>query len=279
MRREIYKRNGRFHRLTVTEEDNLRVLRFERNPQSSMLIDDPFETDIEYVGYFHAALALKPDAARTLAIGLGGGSAVKRMWRDYPHMIIDAVELDPAVLHIAREYFALPDDPRIRITLGDGRRFLERSEETWDIILVDAFDDFEIPHRLVTEEFIRTARRRLADDGVMAYNVIGRVSGDKSKYFRSLYRTARNVFPHVWVFIVTPNTPLVFTEDRNLVILATDVDLSAEEFVARIRDRVGGLVTVREFEAYADDLHLEPIRSGDVPILVDPPRRSHPKRG
>ena len=276
MRREIYKHNGRFHRLTVTEDDNLRVLRFERNPQSSMFIDDPYETDIEYVGYFHAALALKANATRVLAVGLGGGSVVKRMWRDYPHMTIDAVELDPAVLSIAREYFALPKDPRIRITVGDGRRFLEDAEgETWDLILVDAFDDFEIPHRLVTEEFIRTARSRLADDGVMAYNVIGRVHGDKSKYFRSLYRTVRNVFSSVWVFVVAPNTPLVLTEDRNIVMLCSDTHVTAEELVARIRDRVGGLVTVPEFEAYADDLYLDPIRAGDVPFLLDPPPSGH----
>jgi spermidine synthase len=281
MRREIYRHNGRFHRLTVTEDDGLRVLRFERNPQSSMFIDDPYETDIEYVGYFHTALAIKPDAERTLAIGLGGGSVVKRMWRDYPDMRIDAVELDPAVVAIAREYFALPDDPRIRITIGDGRRFLEHAEGiTWDLILVDAFDDFEIPARLVTEEFIRTGRSHLTDDGVMAYNVIGRVSGDKSRYFRSLYRTAHNVFANVWVFVVTPNTRLVLTEDRNIVMLCSDAALTAEELVARIRDRLGGLVTVPEFETYADDLYLEPIRSGDVPSLLDPPRRHgrHRKR-
>lgn len=274
MRKEVYKATGRFHRLTVTEEDNLRVLRFERNPQSSMFIDDPFETDIEYVGYFHAALAIKPDIRRVLAVGLGGGSVVKRMWRDYPHMTIDAVEIDPAVHRVAREYFALPDDERISVTLGDGRAFLETSDGTWDLIVVDAFDDFEIPRPLTTEEFIRTARERLNADGVVAYNVIGRVTGDKSRYFRSLYRTARNVFADVWVFVVTPNAPLVLTEDRNIVMLCTDSRVSAEELVGRIRDRVGGIVSIGGFEAFADDLHLAPIRGGDVPFILDePPRR------
>ena len=178
MRREIHKKTTRYHRLTVTEEDRLRVLRFERNPQSSMFIDDPFETDIEYIGYLHTALAVKPDATRTLAIGLGGGSVVKRMWRDYPDMPIDAVELDPAVLQVAKRYFALPEDERIRVTIGDGRRFLEKSDDSWDIILVDAYDDYEVPPRLVTEEFMLLAHRHLTDGGVMAYNFIGRVSGD-----------------------------------------------------------------------------------------------------
>ena len=60
-----------------------------------MYLDAPFDTDFEYPGYFHVALAMKPDAIRTLVIGLGGGTVVKRMWRDYPEMRIDSVELDP----------------------------------------------------------------------------------------------------------------------------------------------------------------------------------------
>lgn len=144
MRREIYKKTTRFHRMTVTEEGNLRVLRFERNPQSSMFLNDPFDGDIEYPDYFHTALAVKPDVVRTLAIGLGGGTMVKRMWRDYPWMEFDAVELDPEVLAIARKFFELPLDDRLRVHIGDGRRYLEKSTGPWDLIVVDAYDDYEI---------------------------------------------------------------------------------------------------------------------------------------
>ena len=51
-----------FHRLRVTDNDGVRLLKFERNHQSSMALDDPFETDIEYVDYLHLPLAVKPDA-------------------------------------------------------------------------------------------------------------------------------------------------------------------------------------------------------------------------
>jgi spermidine synthase len=273
MRKEIHTKTTRYHRLSVTEDDGLRVLRFERNPQSSMFIEDPFETDIEYVAYLHATLALAPAARRTLALGLGGGSIVKQMWRDYPEMTIDAIELDAAVANIAYRFFALPRDERIRVTIGEARRFLEKSAETWDIILVDAYDDHEIPHRLITEEFMTLLHGRLAPGGVVAYNFIGRVGGDKSKPFRSLYRTGRNVFRQAWVFVVQPNSTIVLTEDRNLVMLLTDEMMTPDEFLARIHDRVGGLVTAPGFERFGEDLHLEPIRAGDVPFILDEPRR------
>jgi len=279
MRRLIHETNSSYHRIFVQEDDAVRTLRFERNPQSSMLIDDPFETDIDYPAYFHIALALKPDAARTLVIGLGGATVVKRMWRDYQHMHVDAVELDPAVVAIAREYFALPDDDRIRVFTGDGREFLEVADTLYDLILVDAFDDDTVPPRLMTEEFLRAARDHLTPGGVVAYNFIGRVRGDLSRPFRSLHRTARNVFAKTWSFPIRPEVFITLTEDRNIIMLATDTTMPAEELLARIADRVGGRVTVPGFEHFGDDLHLEPIRSGDVPYLVDdPPKRPRGRR-
>ena len=57
-----------YHRLTITDNEGVRLLKFERNRQSSMLLADPFETTIEYVDYLHITLAVKPDAARTLVV-------------------------------------------------------------------------------------------------------------------------------------------------------------------------------------------------------------------
>ena len=151
-----------FHRLSVTDNDGVRLLKFERNQQSSMLIDDPFETTIEYVGYLHITLAVKPDAERTLVIGLGGGSVVKRMWRDYPAMSLDVAEIDGEVVEVASALFELPDDDRIDVHIADGREFLTRRLDTYDIIIVDAFDDDRVPRPLLTEEFMRLAKDHLA---------------------------------------------------------------------------------------------------------------------
>ena len=87
-----------YRRLRVSDDNGVRMLKFDRNQQSSMHLDDPFATDIEYVSYLHVTVAVKPDPARALVIGLGGGSIVKQLWRDHPDLHIDAVELDPEVL-------------------------------------------------------------------------------------------------------------------------------------------------------------------------------------
>lgn len=264
---EVYAHTSAFHDINVSDFGFIRVLRFTRNRQSSMYLDAPFDTDFEYPGYFHIALAMKPDAARTLVIGLGGASVVKRMWRDYPEMRVDAVELDPDVVDVAQRFFALPEDERIRVFVDDGRRFIETCPDTYDIVVVDAFDEDRVPRPLTTDEFMRTMRDRLAPDGVVAYNFIGAVKGERSKPFRSLHRTLSNVWRSVTVFVVSEG---VDTEGTNLILFATDAQLSADELLGRIADRVGGRVTVPAFDLFGEDLYTGEIRSGDVPIIVDP---------
>ncbi len=263
-----------FHRLRVTDNGAWRLLKFERNHQSSMALDDPFETDIEYVNYLHLAMAVRPDARTALVIGLGGGSLVKRMWRDYAPLEIDAVEIDEQVAKIAREYFALPDDDRIRVFIDDGREFLGYCAETYDLIVVDAFDDDHIPRPLLTEEFLLSCREHLSPGGVVEYNVIGAVSGSHSKPFRSLYRTLANVWSNVWVFPIGAGDG-VTDSTRNMVVLASDADLSDGELLMRIATRVDGLVTVTGFERFGEDMYRGSIRSGDVAILTDPRPPGH----
>lgn len=273
----MYEHHSAYHRLRVVDDNGVRTLIFEHNHQSSMHLDDPFESDIEYVGYLHLTLAVKPDAARTLVLGLGGGSVVKRMWRDYPKMWLDVVELDPEVVDIARSFFELPDDPRITVIVEDGRSFVRRAAGPYDIIIIDAFDDDRIPRPMTTEEFLRECRDLLAPGGVIAYNVIGSVRGDESKPFRSLHRTASNVWRNVWTFTVgsADGSP---EHTGNLVMLATDAEVTEDTLLERIAVRVGGLVTVPAFERFGDDLYRGSLRTGDVPLITDPPRSGRRER-
>lgn len=265
-----YSHISSFHHLHVADNNGVRTLRFERNQQSSMRLDAPYETDIEYVGYLHLTLAIAPHASRVLVVGLGGGMLVKQLWRDHPAMLIDAVELDPEVVAIARELFALPADERVRVHVADGRTFLDGCTDAYDIIVIDAFDDDHLPRPLTTEEFMRTAYERLTPGGVLAYNVIGTISGAHSKPLRSLHRTARNVWPRVWLFPVGTIDPGGIVPE-NVVMLASDAEISDEALHERIADRVSGRVTVPGFGSFGERLFRGAIRTGDVPIITDPP--------
>ena len=112
-----------------------------------------------------------------LFVGLGGGSAPKRIWRDFPAIDLQVAELDPEVVDVAYKYFALPRSPRLAVDVEDGRRYLQKNEQRWDVIVLDAYYSDSIPFHLATREFMRLVRDRLTPGGIVVANVIGALEG------------------------------------------------------------------------------------------------------
>jgi spermidine synthase len=265
----VYRKETRYHRLAVTDDGDSRYLRFDSSFQSGMYLGDPFRTRFAYTDYFDLGLAYRPGSRRLLFIGLGGGSAPKRMWRDFPELDIQVAELDPDVVTVARRFFRLPDSPRLRVTAEDGRRYLARHDERWDLIAIDAFYSDAIPFHLATREFLELARSRLAPGGVIVTNTIGALRGQGSQLFRSLYRTYGSVFPTV---VVHPVMERGDGEDSilNIMLVATEGAAPPERFLA---ERWRG---IRAEHPRAPDLtraignrRLGPLPVADVPVLTD----------
>ena len=267
--RLLYSKNTRYHGLTVVEDNDSRHLRFESSFQSGMYIDDPYRTRYRYSDYLQLALAYNQGARRILMIGLGGGSAPKRMWRDFPELQMEVVELDPVVRDVAYRFFDLPRSPRLRVSVEDGRRYLQRNSERWDAIMIDAYFSDALPFHLTTVEFLELARSRLNPGGVIVSNVIGSVAGPTSKLFRSMYKTYRAVFPSVTVHPVNEfgsgETLL-----KNLILVAGEGALPdktvLQERWRAIRARSRRIADLR---TAIQDRHDRPIRTRDVPFLTD----------
>jgi predicted O-methyltransferase YrrM len=256
----------------VLEDESSRYLRFDNSLQSAMWLERPFGTRYRYTDFFHLGLAYKPDARNLLMIGLGGGSAVKRLWREFPRLQVHAVEIDPVVVDVARRYFALPDHPRLQVDVQDGRRFLAKDSRRWDVIALDAFYSDSIPFHLVTREFLELARSRLAPGGVIVANTIGAIEGADSRLFRAMLRTYRSTFPTV---LVHPEIEFGEGSDgddltRNLIIVATDGAAPSRRVLAdrwgEIRRRVPETPELRK---PIMDRHDGPIPLADVPLLTD----------
>ena len=263
-------KDTRYHRMVVADDGESRYLRFDSSFQSAMYLDDPFRTRYRYTDYLDLGLAYNPGARRVLFVGLGGGSAPKRMWRDFPALQLQVVELDPDVVDAAYRWFALPRDERLDVDVEDGRRWLARHEERWDVIVIDAFYADAIPFHLATREFLQLARSRLEPGGVVVTNLIGALTGDQSRLLRSLTRTYRQVFPTVALHPV--NLPGDTRPDtiRNIVLVATESAAPSQEFLSsrweEIRARSQGAPALgRAFR----DRYDEKVTLADVPVLTD----------
>lgn len=266
----LFRRDTQYHRILVTENAGERTLRFDRSRQTAIDVSDPTVSRLRYPDYLHLALALKPDAERVLVLGLGGGALPARMLVDYPEVTVDAVEIDPVVVDVAERFFALPEDERLRIYVEDARRYVQRTGERYDVVIVDCYHADALPFHLTTQEFFAEIADVLEPDGVCAYNIISAVEGERSELFRSLYRTAGTVWDHLWVFpVYREHVSDALDANRNIVMLATGERTETDVVMERIRSRVDGRVTVEGFEAFGEDLYSGLVEMGDVPVLTD----------
>jgi spermidine synthase len=266
----VHTKDSQYHRIAVVDDEESRYLRFDSSFQSGMYLDDPFRTRFGYSDYLQLAFAYRPQSRRVLYIGLGGGSAPKRTWRDFPDARVDVVELDREVVNVAYRYFELPRDPRLQVEVEDGRRFLARNDGPWDTIIVDAFYSDSIPFHLATREFLELARTRLAPGGTVVSNIIGAVRGPDSRLFRSMLRTYRAVFPAVSIHPVLDSGGKDLGVVRNLILVSSESASPSKEFLLErwreVRRRSPGAPDLTAaIRARVD----QAVSTADVPVLTD----------
>jgi predicted membrane-bound spermidine synthase len=180
-----------------------------------------------YVVTLDIARFFFPGPGKLLLVGLGGGSVARSY--DETGWDVTAVEIDPMVVELAREYFDLGD--AARVTVQDGRRFLAEEDDRYDIIVLDAFGSSSIPFHLVTEEAFALVRERLTSDGVLGINVESR--GWHGPFVQALGATLKTSFSEVLAL------PLAEPRDAfgNLVLLASNRKLAfSEDELGRPRD-------------------------------------------
>jgi spermidine synthase len=180
--------------------------------ESQTNLADPDDLPMLYGRALTIASVYPQDVKRVLIIGLGGGGITTYLGRFLPDATIDTVELDPGVIDIAKKYFGIRATTKSRLLDGDGRVFLNRHSEPYDLIIADAFTGSYIPFHLMTKEFYGLIRDRLTPHGVAAFNIL-----PGTKLYDSNLRTLKAVFDRIdlfhaggdWgVIVMAPRDPL-----------------------------------------------------------------------
>jgi spermidine synthase len=272
----LYRRDSLYHRIIVEQVGNIRYLRFDASYQSAMDLKDPDRAVFVYTDYLHLGLLFKPDAKKVLFIGLGGATAQKKFHKDYPQMVIHTAEIDPVVKEVAEKFFDFREDERMKVFIEDGRVYLRKTKERYDLIILDAYYgsryEVTLPFHLVTREFWWLAKSRLTDDGAVVFNLVGRLEGFRSEVTRSILFTMLSVFPEIYLFPVEYRRMPWLYDRRNLIVIAPvkPLKLSREDLVKRAEEMVKeGKIKIAQLPNYAADLYLKRIPFNDVPLLTD----------
>jgi spermidine synthase len=166
--------------------------------QSSQWLAEPERLEMPYLRAMLAGLPFVPHPRRCLLLGLGGGSLAGFILRQCPDALVDAVEYRPAMVEVARDYFGLPESPRLRIHLADAHDYLRRLQRHaglrdggYDLILVDLFDEHGLAPCVVRDDFLAALTVALSPVGVLTVNLW---SGE-TQAFRLALRLLQRHFP------------------------------------------------------------------------------------
>ena len=207
-----------------------------------------------YYDYALAAPLMAEKCDDVLILGLGTGTFAGQCLKYFPGCSVTGVEIDEKIVALSREYFGLPEE--VNAVVGDGRAYLTTSG-TYDVIMVDAYQDITIPFQMSSVEFFTEVLEHLNPGGVMVVNMSMRsdAEGSMNEY---LMDTIASVFPYCATVKVTGGS--------NLELLAT---ADAEGF-ARLAERIAALGEDDALSAIMSRVEegLVPVEGGGL-ILTD----------
>ena len=180
---------------------------------------------------------------RILVIG-GGGYSYPRWLEsqvDMQDVVIDVVEIDPAVTEMAHNKLGLSRETRIHSIHMDGRQYVKAAEAgSYDLVIQDAVNDLSVPYHLMTQEYTQLIKRLLRPERLYLLTVIDNF--DSGRFLGSAVRTCESVFGQSNLLLPAkpaPNTRKVFViASRNTSLEALNGDFYTTLEQANMRESI-----------------------------------------
>lgn len=194
--------------ITVKEDAQYRVLAFADNDEQSRIMKaQPQLLQHEYTQAMLLVLLFKTPA-RVLILGLGGGCLATALHSYLKGVHITAVELRPAVIELATQYFQIPHGKKIKIIQQEASAFLQTgTERKVDIIFTDLYHAQGADQGQFHQTFIDNCLKNLKEDGYLVINAwtehqaTTTILSRLNKYFPDI-RTV-NTSSHNWIIIAS----------------------------------------------------------------------------
>jgi len=178
--RMVYEQESRYNYIQVLQVEDSRYLMLnEGQGVHSVYSPDTLDTFGTWDMFIAAPFFNPPGQAqvrRMCIVGLAAGTVARQATAAFGPIPIDGVEIDPAIVSVGRALFDM-NMLNLNVFVTDGRFFLQHSNASYDLIVVDAYRLPYIPFQLTTTEFFALAKAHLTPGGVVTVNV-GRTETD-----------------------------------------------------------------------------------------------------
>jgi Flp pilus assembly protein TadD/spermidine synthase len=199
---------------------------------------------------------VRPESSALQTLTIGGGAYLfpRYVERHWPGSAIDVVEIDPALTRIAEDVFGLPATSSIVTHSVDGRVFVNRLAEEralgratphYDLIYLDAFNDYSVPYQLTTMELNREIAALLKPDGAYLINAID--SFRQGLFLSAMVNTLEKTFEVVNVFYEGTGASLRGNARETFILCASQQELDWAR-VVRVHPEESGLHALTEDE-------------------------------
>ncbi|MCK4525408.1 MAG: fused MFS/spermidine synthase, partial [Candidatus Andersenbacteria bacterium] len=264
----IANEDSAYNNIRVYDEEDengkmVRIMAVENFFDSGMFLDSE-ELVFDYSKYYRLDEIFKQNIKRTVLFGGAAYSVPKDFLRRNKEGTMDVVEIDPKTTELAEKYFRLNvNDERLRIYHEDARIFLNRVEregmDKYDVVYNDAFSSScSVPFHLTTVEAIEKIYNILNNDGIYIMNTISAISGEKSRYFRTEYKTIDEKFENVFVFPMSAANENAAKNSQNIMIVATKQKVNIDDILENNKEGEIGELLKRYYqhEIKVDDLKI-----------------------
>jgi predicted O-methyltransferase YrrM len=177
--------------------------------------------------FFELANGLRPK--KLLLIGGGVFTLPMALEAALSDISIEAVEIDEGLPELAKKYFNFRTSDRVRVINAEGRKFLNKNQAKYDMVIIDAFEHVTIPRALTTLEAVQQVKRNLNEGGVVAINFIGSFKGLNTLPLKRMLAGYQANFKNVQLFPAGKGYTLWLPQ--NFVLVAQDGSLPAEAYL------------------------------------------------
>jgi spermidine synthase len=198
----VHQERSLYRNILVDDQGDLRCLKFNvktsKTNQSCFYKSDPHRLVFNYTKLLFSGLLLIEEPKNILIIGLGGGTMSNTLQQLYPTSKIINVEIDPAVVKVARKHFGFFENQHVSSVIQDGRIFIKRAlikKQQYDWIILDAFNGDYIPEHLLTQEFLQETKDLLSPKGILSANTfsVSELYAHESATYKKVFGDFYNV--------------------------------------------------------------------------------------
>lgn len=150
-----------------------------------------------------ASLPQKFRPQNCLVLGIGAGTIISMMQKSFPRISITAVDIDPIMIKIAKEYFSVSTE----MIEADAIIWAEKSDKKFDIVIVDLYIGRYNPKKARTYDFLKNSKRLLKKGGQLLYN--SQYNEKDPEEFKTFATRCRKVFSSYCVLREYPFSKLL----------------------------------------------------------------------